>query len=223
MIQAATDVETAKWGLALTEQKTAARVEVSAGLYPSRAKDEFEPALGEIKDLLATGRFCAVGEIGIDLFHNYCPPERQEAMFRPQLEMAMEFNLPVILHIRKSYGEVSAILADYPGLRGVWHCFEGNLEQAEDFLDRGFYISFSGLVTYKNKADVHAVARAIPEDRILVETDSPYLAPVPLRGKKNEPAYVRHVSDFLAKLRETDAEDFDASVTANTKRLFQLQ
>ena len=161
----------------------------------------------------------AVGEIGLD--YHYSPETRKEqiSLFAAQLEEARQRNLPVVIHTREAADDTMAILRDIPS-HGVIHCFTGTPEEAKSYLDLGFYISFSGIVTFRLADNVRESALFVPDDRILIETDSPFLAPVPLRGRTNEPAFVAHVCEFLAKLRRYAADDFAELTFTNAERIF---
>ena len=158
--------------------------------------------------------FSAIGEIGLD--YHYSPETRdaQLKLFAEQLEEAKRRDLPVVIHTREADDDTVAVLREIPS-RGIIHCFTGTPDAARRFLDLGFYISISGIVTFRAADNVRESALVVPDDRILIETDSPFLAPVPLRGKPNEPAFVRHVCEFLAKLRGMAADDFAELTFAN--------
>ena len=226
LIQVATDVETALWGVDLVQQTLPVNIHPTAGLYPSRAEGDWETQLPELKKILCSGQVVALGEVGIDLYHATHYLDRQELMLRTQIELALEADLPMIFHIRQSYEEVKNILSDYRSssrLRGVWHCFEGTLTQAQQFVDWGWMISFSGLITYKKNNELREVAQALPLDSLLIETDSPYLSPEPLRNEKNEPGKVSYVLASLAKVRNCDCAELEAITTNNTLKLFGLK
>ena len=158
----------------------------------------------------------AWGEIGLD--YHYSPETRdaQRKLFAGQLEEARRRDLPVVIHTREADGDTLGLLREIPS-RGIIHCFTGTPDAARRFLDLGFYISISGIVTFRAADNVRESALVVPDDRILIETDSPYLAPVPLRGSRNEPAFVRHVCEFLAKLRNIPADDFAELTFANAE------
>ena len=162
---------------------------------------------------------CAIGEIGLDYHYSPETREAQRKLFGTQLEEAAKRSLPVIIHTREADDDTLALLREVPS-RGVIHCYTGTPEAAKAFLDLGFYISFSGIVTFRLADNVRAAAAVVPDDRILIETDSPFLAPVPLRGKVNEPAFVRHTCEFLAARRGMAADDFAALTFANAERAF---
>ena len=157
----------------------------------------------------------AIGEIGLD-YHYYGPETRpaQMRLFAAQLEEARRRGLPVIVHTREAADDTLALLREIPS-RGVIHCFTGTPDEARAYLDLGFFVSFSGIVTFKSADNVRASARYVPGDRILIETDAPFLAPVPMRGKPNEPGFVRHTCEFLADLRGVSPEDFAEQTFAN--------
>ena len=227
LIQVATDVATAKYSVELKHQIKSVNIHPTAGLYPSRAKGgEWRNEIPHLQNLLESGEFVAVGEIGIDMYHDQSFLAEQEGMLKAQLELALRYDLPTIFHIRNSFDEVVSVLAQYDDrstkLRGVWHCFEGTLEQAQHFVARGWYISFSGLLTYKKNQWLRDVAVVLPSDRILIETDSPYLSPVPWRNEKNEPWKVSGVLQCLADIRVESIEELEAQTIANTRNLFRL-
>ena len=157
----------------------------------------------------------AIGEIGLD-YHYYKPETRarQMRLFAAQLEEARSRGLPVVVHTREAAADTLALLREIQS-RGIIHCFTGTPEEARSFLDLGFYVSFSGIVTFKAADNVRASARYVPDDRVLIETDAPFLAPEPMRGKANEPAFVRHTCEFLARLRGTSPDDFADLTFAN--------
>jgi TatD DNase family protein len=163
---------------------------------------------------------CGIGEIGLDYHYDFAPRDVQQTVFAAQLSLAREQQLPVIIHTREATDDTFAILKDAGGIGGVFHCFTGDLAMARRALEIGFYVSYAGIVTFPKAPDLRDTVRIVPADRLLIETDSPYLAPVPHRGKRNEPAYVGRVLDALAAVRGERAEDLDAQVTGNFLRLF---
>ena len=162
----------------------------------------------------------AIGEIGLD--YHYSPETRdaQRALFAAQLEEARRRNLPVVIHTREAADDTIALLKEIPA-RGIIHCFTGDPDEAKAYLDLGFFISFSGIVTFRAADNVRASVRVVPDDRILIETDSPFLAPVPMRGQANEPAFIRHTCEFLADFRKMPAEDFAELTFANAERILE--
>lgn len=169
-------------------------------------------------DCAPPGALRACGEIGLD--YHYAPETRtaQLKLFGEQLEDARRHDLPVVIHTREADADTVALLKEIPS-RGIIHCYTGTPEYAQRFLDLGFLISFSGIVTFRAADNVRAAARVVPDDRILIETDSPFLAPVPMRGQPNEPAFIRHTCAFLAAQRGQTAEDFAALTFANAEKI----
>ena len=163
----------------------------------------------------------AIGESGLDYYYDSSPRDAQQANFRTHIEAAVESGLPLVVHTRDADDDTDAMLrAGGSGLRGVLHCFTSSRTLAEKALELGFFISLSGIVTFKNAADLRETAKIIPLDRLLVETDAPYLAPVPMRGKANEPSYVVHTARFVAELKGVAPEALADATTANFFRLF---
>jgi TatD DNase family protein len=163
---------------------------------------------------------CGIGEIGLDYHYDFAPRPVQQEVFAAQLALARELRAPVIIHTREATDDTFAILNEHPDVRGVFHCFTGDTAMARRALDIGFYVSFAGIVTFPKAGDLRDAARSVPVDRLLIETDSPYLAPVPHRGKRNEPAYVAQVLASLAETRGEPVEALRRNVTDNFVRLF---
>ena len=191
----------------------------SVGQHPEAAANPFD----WIEPLLGEPRVVAVGETGLDYFH--VPDEgarsRQRLNFKHQLQLASTHNLPVIVHTRGAESDTLELIGQYPEVTGVLHCFTESWEMAEAALDLGYFISISGIVTFRNGENVREVARRIPADRLLVETDAPWLAPVPHRGEQNQPAYVKDTATFLAELRGVSFELLTEQTGSNFLQLFQ--
>ena len=174
---------------------------------------------------LGDPRVVAIGELGLDLFRE-SNLAKQMAILRPQLDLAIELNLPVIIHCRNAAGPMLAELRQRTAAgtcpQGVMHCWGGTPQEMNDFLSLGFHISFSGMVTFPKAAPTHACARQVPQDRLLIETDCPFLAPVPCRGRRNEPAFVTLVAAYIAELRGQSLEEVATSSSTNARRLFRL-
>ena len=198
----------------------------AVGIHPSDAQrigiDRLEEALNVIRTLAAKPKVVAIGEIGLDYHYDDIDKDCQSAYFAAQMELARELKLPVIIHTRDAMGDTLDLLARYPDVTGVMHSFSGSAEVARQLCDKGWYISFSGPVTYKNAAKVKEAAAIVPEDRILVETDSPYLPPVPHRGKMNYSGYMHYTLEAVADIRRKTPEDMAAITVANTCRLFNI-
>ena len=215
----ATNMEDARECLLLGE--THDNIFASVGVHPHDAKDAPEDFVDQIYDLMTSDSMVAVGEMGLDYFRNISDPEIQKDVFRTQMEIAQELNKPIIFHNRDADQDMIKILKEFPDVRGVAHCFSSNLETANAFLDLGYYISFSGNLTFKN-SHLPEVAKELPLDRILVETDSPYLSPVPHRGKPNEPGRTRFVAEKLAEIHGVSLELIAEKTTENASSLFQI-
>lgn len=198
----------------------------AVGLHPLDV-EQWTPALADrIQQLAASdSRVVAIGEMGLD-FYKSDQQDLQHQAFEAQLQIAKALNLPVIIHCREAATPMAGVLrwfwAEHGPVRGVMHCWGGSPEETQWFLDLGFYISFSGTVTFKKAEQIHASAVMVPSDRLLVETDCPFLAPVPKRGKRNEPAFVRHVAERVAELRQVSLEALADQTFANACTLFQL-
>lgn len=196
-------------------------VSISVGVHPTEREGR-DPDVDELLRLASHPKVVAIGETGLDYYHCQGDMGWQHDRLRRHIEAAKQCHKPLIIHTRESGPDTMRILEE-EGARdagGVMHCFVEDREIARRALDIGFYISFSGIVTFKNAARLRDVARQVPMDRILIETDSPYLAPVPFRGKPNEPAYVRHVAEQLAELRGLTLEEIGERTTENFRRLF---
>lgn len=196
----------------------------AAGVHPHEARHWDAAAPGALRELLGAPRCVALGEIGLDFHYDFSPRDVQRQAFRAQLRLALELDKPVVLHVREAYPEALATLDElrHPRLRGVAHCFTGEADEARGFVARGFGVSFSGAVTFKNAHAIQAAARVVPAELLLVETDCPYMAPVPLRGKRCEPAFVAHTARFLAGLRGEDEAALRRQTAANAVRLLEL-
>jgi TatD DNase family protein len=196
---------------------------VTAGVHPHQAKLASEASYDQIRGLAREGRVVAIGEVGLDFHYDYSPRDTQREVFRRQVRVARDVGLPLVVHTREADEETAALLeeegAREPG--GVIHCFTGGHELARRALALGFYISFSGIMTFPRAEVIRAVAREVPEDRLLVETDAPFLAPPPHRGKRNEPAFVVEVARRLAALRGVSERAIGDVVLRNYARLFR--
>jgi TatD DNase family protein len=196
----------------------------SVGVHPHEAGNE--PLACDPDAFIAAAdhpRCVAIGEAGLDYFYDYAPRERQAASFRVQIGVARQLGLPIIVHARDADDDIAAIIEDEMAkgpFTGVLHCFSSGAELARRAIDVGFYVSFSGILTFKKAEEIREVAAFAPEDRVLVETDAPFLAPVPHRGKTNEPAFTAHTLNTLAEVRGMPADKMAAVTTENTLRLF---
>lgn len=196
----------------------------AVGIHPHDTGEAGPSYLEELEKMAAHPRVVALGEIGLDYYRDLSPRPVQRRLFREQLELAGKLNLPVIIHDREAHGDMLDILRKegqgLPG--GVMHCFSGSWEMAAECLAMGFYISFAGPVTFPNASRLKDIAARVPLDRLLVETDAPYLAPAPHRGKRNEPAHVNFVLEEIARLKGIDKAEMAKICTENGKRLFRI-
>jgi len=195
------------------------------GIHPHDTKDVTADALTELKELAQGEKVVAIGETGLDFHYNFSNQPDQKRAFAQQLKIARELNLPVIVHCREAFEETMDILEQFgPGVKGVvFHCFSGSEQQAKIVLDKGFYISFTGVVTFKNADLTRQAAGIVPADRLMLETDCPYMSPEPMRKQKvNEPALMVHTAEYLAELKGLDLADFAQAVTATSKAFFGL-
>jgi TatD DNase family protein len=197
----------------------------TVGIHPHDAGDAGEADFAEMEKLARSeAKVVGFGEMGLDFYRNLSPPEAQREAFRRQISMARELGKPLVIHCRDAHDETLAILAEERAreIGGVMHCFSGDVQIARRCLDLGLFISLAGPVTYKNARALPEVARFVPEDRLVVETDCPYLPPTPHRGKRNEPAYVALTAGFVAELRGVSPDALGAAVTANASTLFGI-
>jgi TatD DNase family protein len=221
MIEIGYDLESSRMAIDLAE--TDPRMYAVVGIQPHYAAIADATWLAEVRRLAAHPKVVAIGEIGLDYYHDRAPHDLQEQLFRQQLGLARELGLPVVIHSREAQADTIRILQDTArGQPGIMHSFSGDWEYARACLDVGFHLSFSGPVTFAKAFDLHDVARRAPLDRILSETDCPYLAPHPLRGKRNEPANVRLVAERLAELRGQPIEELAGAIWQNACAIFRL-
>jgi TatD DNase family protein len=191
----------------------------TVGVHPHDASKAVEETFVRLAELLRHPKVLALGEIGLDYHYDLSPRERQREVFARQVALARAAAKPVVIHTREAWADTLAALGEGPG---ILHCFSEGPQEAQQALERGFHISFAGMVTFPRAERVHAAARIVPLERLLVETDAPYLAPVPLRGKRNEPAFVVETVRRLAELRAITPEEIAAATTDNFHKLFGL-
>ena len=195
----------------------------TAGMHPDEAGPDYLDKYNELVDFVSKNKVYAIGECGLDYHWDTTYKEEQKELLKLQCELAVKLDLPIIIHMRDATLDTYNILKEYKGkLRGVMHCYSGSLEMAYEFIKLGFYISLGGPVTFKNSKEPKEVAKNIPLDRLLIETDSPYLAPTPFRGKRNESSFVKYTLEEIARLREMDVKELDKITEENTMRLFNL-
>ena len=199
-------------------------VYAAVGFQPEECAGYTDADLAQIRALaLSEPKVVAIGEIGLDYYWEENPPrEFQQQVFRRQLALARELQLPVIVHDREAHADTLSIVREFPDVTGVFHCFSGSPEMAQELLKLGWYLGFDGPVTYKNARRAPEVAAVTPLDRMLIETDSPYMTPVPYRGKRNDSGYVRLVAEKLAEWKGVAPEEMARLTTENGKRLFRI-
>ena len=200
----------------------------AVGIHPHEAKDFTGETIVELKGLAGSEKVVAIGEMGLDFHYNFSNETDQRRTFAAQLKIARELNLPVIIHCREAFADTMDILEQFIRLEGrlrgvVFHCFSGTAEQAKRILDYGFYISLTGVVTFKNADEIRRAAEIVPTDRLMLETDCPYMSPEPMRKRKiNEPALMIHTANHVAELKDMDPTDFAEAVTATSRSFFDL-
>ena len=225
MVNIGCDVESSYRSMELSEQYDF--IYATAGIHPHDVKSIDADTYTHLRQLLLHPKVIALGEIGLDYFKNYSPQDEQRTHFRKQIQLAREMNKPIVIHSRDANEDIIAILSEfYPkdpnAHSGIFHCFSGDQELADKALEMGFYISFSGSVTFKKSDGLRDVAKTIPADRLFAETDCPYLTPAPHRGKRNEPAYVNFTAERLAEIRGLRIEDVERTMALNFFELFGI-
>ena len=216
------DVASSREAVALAERFD--HVYAAVGIHPEDCAGCTDADFGVIRELCRREKVVAVGEIGLDYYWKENPPrDFQEQVFRRQIELALELDLPVIIHDREAHGDSLRIVLDYPELRGVFHCFSGSPEMAQELLKQGWYLGFDGPITYKNAKRAPEVAAVTPLNRIVIETDAPYMAPVPFRGKRNDSRLLPYVVEKLAEWKGVTPEEMTDITWQNGKRLFGLE
>lgn len=196
-------------------------VRCAVGMHPNYCGNVTAEELPRLRSLLKEPAVVAVGETGLDYFHEHAPRERQREFFEFQLQLAIELRMPVVIHCREAVDDALAILRGFDGVRAVFHCFTGSPDEARRILDAGFLLGFTGAVTFKKNDELRRTCAAVPSDRLLIETDAPYLSPEPVRSQKtNEPAFVAHVAAVVARVRNLDLAELDRITVENTTALF---
>ena len=197
-------------------------VYASVGSHPDSADEVNEQVLDAYREMAKHPKVLAIGEIGLDYYYETIPRETQQQAFRLQMELAREVDLPVIVHERNAHDDGMRIVKEFKGVTGVFHCYSGSAEMARQLVDMGWYIGFTGVLTFKNARKAVETAERIPLDRIVLETDCPFMAPEPFRGKRNDPGYLYRMAEKLAELRGISVEEVHAATTENAKRLYRL-
>ena len=198
-------------------------VYAAVGSHPDVASEVNDTVLDEYRKLCKlNAKVKAIGEIGIDYHYEDIPREIQLRAFRMQMELAQELQLPVIVHEREAHEDGMAVVKEFPQVTGVFHCYSGSAEMARQLVDLGWYIGFTGVLTFKNARKAVETAASIPLERIVLETDCPYMAPDPFRGRRNDPGYIYRMAEKLAEIRGMSVEEIQAITTENGKRLYRI-
>lgn len=216
------DLPSTKKAIAMAEQYPF--MFAAAGIHPEQARDVGEHALKELAALAEHPKVRAIGEIGLDYYwEKDCPREKQQEVFRWQMELAGKLGLPVIIHDRDAHADCLEIVRAYPQVTGVFHCYSGSLEMAKELVRLGYYLSFTGVITFKNAKKFQEIIRWLPDDRIMIETDCPYMAPEPFRGRRNSSLYVYRMAEQIAGIRGITAQQAAELTTQNGCRFFQIE
>ena len=194
----------------------------AVGSHPDAADEVNDQVLAEYRALCKQKKVLAIGEIGLDYHYEDIPRERQQAAFRAQMALAAELDLPVIVHEREAHEDGMGIVEEFPRVKGVFHCYSGSAEMAKWLVSRGWYIGFTGVLTFKNARKAVETAASIPLDRIVLETDCPYMSPEPFRGKRNDPGRLYRMAEKLAEIRGLPVEEIHAITMENGKRLYRM-
>ena len=194
----------------------------SVGSHPDAADEVNEEVIEEYRRLCQNEKIKAIGEIGLDYYYEDIPRDIQQKAFRMQMQLAKELDMPVIVHEREAHDDGMRIVKEFPGVTGVFHCYSGSAEMAWQLVKMGWYIGFTGVLTFKNARKAVETAASIPLDRIVIETDCPFMAPEPFRGKRNNPGYLYRMAERLAEIRGITPEEAAAATTENAKRLYRL-
>ena len=195
----------------------------AVGSHPDAADEVNDAVLAEYRELCKlNSKIKAIGEIGLDYHYEDIPRQIQMQAFRSQMELARELDLPVIVHERDAHEDGMSVVRDFPTVTGVFHCYSGSAEMARQLVDKGWYIGFTGVLTFKNARKAVEVASSIPLERIVLETDCPYMAPEPFRGKRNHPGYLYRMAEKLAEIRGMSVEEIHAVTTENGRRLYRI-
>ena len=214
------DLPTSREAIALAERYP--HVYAAAGVHPEDALNLPENWLTELERLTRHPKVKAIGEIGLDYYWKEVPRDLQKEVFRAQLTLATQLNLPVIVHDREAHGDCLSIVQDFPQVRGVFHCYSGSAEDAKQLIKWGWHLSFTGTITFKNARKAPEVIQAVPLERLMVETDAPYMAPTPYRGKRCDSRYVYRMAETIAEIKGLPVEEVVRITTENGKRLFAI-
>ncbi len=222
VVNPGTTVDTSRMAIAMAEKYD--HIYAAVGIHPENCHDFTPQHIDVLRDLAQHPKVVAIGEIGLDYYWDSNPPkEFQQQVLRSQLALAEEVNLPVILHDRDAHGDILAIVKEFPRVRGVFHCYSGSVEDARTIVKLGWMLSFNGAATFKNARKAPEVIAEIPLDKLMIETDAPYLAPVPYRGKRNDSRYVHLVAEKIAQIKGLSADEVERVTWENGKVFFGIE
>lgn len=222
VVNPGTTVDTSRMAIAMAEKYD--HIYAAVGIHPENCHDFTPQHIDALRDLARHPKVVAIGEIGLDYYWDSNPPkEFQQQVLRSQLALAEEVNLPVILHDRDAHGDILAIVKEFPRVRGVFHCYSGSVEDARTIVKLGWMLSFNGAATFKNARKAPEVIAEIPLDKLMIETDAPYLAPVPYRGKRNDSRYVHLVAEKIAQIKGLSADEVERVTWENGKVFFGIE
>ena len=213
-------LKTSRLGVALAEKYPF--VYAAVGSHPDAADEVNEEVIEEYRKLCKLEKVKAVGEIGLDYYYEDIPREIQQKAFRMQMDLARELDMPVIVHERNAHDDGMRIIKEFPTVKGVFHCYSGSAEMARQLVNMGWYIGFTGVLTFKNARKAVETAESIPLERIVLETDCPFMAPEPFRGKRNDPGYLYRMAERLAEIRGISVEEAEKATFENGKRLYRI-
>lgn len=222
IVNIGTNLDNSKRSIELAEKFD--EVYAAVGIHPTDTNlyDDVDYVICELEKMLKHPKVVALGEIGLDYHWKNVPREKQIIFFRKQMELASKLNVPVVIHDREAHGDCLDIIKEFPNIKGIFHCFSGSPEMAKELVRLGWYISFAGAITYKNAIQPKESCGVVPDDRLLIETDAPYLTPVPHRGKLNRSSYVYFTACEVANQRGTTVEEIAKITTENAKRVFRI-
>lgn len=222
VVNVGADMESSRESVKLAD--TYDNIYAVVGVHPHSAKEMTDDSLKELKELTKNSKVVAIGEIGLDYHYDNSPREIQKKWFKKQIELAKGLDMPIVVHTREAdIDTLQIIKEESEGLRGIIHCFSSDRKMLQEYLDLGFFIALGGPVTFKKTDELKEVAKIVPIEKLLVETDAPYLAPTPYRGKRNEPMFVKQTAKLIAELKGMTIEDLTLQTNKNTKEIFNIK
>lgn len=222
MVCPGTDVKTSKLSIDLAERYES--IYAAVGIHPHDTADFKGKEIDELREMASHKKVVAIGEIGLDYYYDFSPKNQQIKAFRAQLDLAVELGLPVVIHNREANEDTMNILREYKSknVKGQLHCYAGTIEDAEELIEMGFLISFTGNITFKKLEELREILKTIPLENLMLETDAPFMTPVPFRGKRNEPSYIPYIAEKVAEIHNTTVEEVENLTTFNAINLFGI-